>query len=204
MIVLMTSSDLASWLEALGTVATATIALYLLGREQVDRRNQARDRRAEQAAQVRLTAPVKGGGSGVKHSYFDKAATTTVYNSSGDVVSEVIVEVRISTLDGASEQGLPRTVTKVLKRLEPGQKANISASTRVNWPVGSDPIEVEFESHVTFYDVAGRRWERDSDHRLREIKPPGLLARLRTRRRRERLDSRKRTAMPLESFPDEQ
>jgi hypothetical protein len=103
---LVSSSDLSGWFEAGGSVVTALIALYLLGREQADRRRVAHDKRAAQASQVKLTA------AHAQHLKSSPDGTlfhlqTEVKNESDDVISDVFIRLALALSPRKRSAGCP-------------------------------------------------------------------------------------------------
>lgn len=170
------------WISAFsGSIATL-IALYLLGRDQIDRRRRDADAKRGQAARVRLSAPSETGGAGVRGQQFEYAARTKITNDSAETISRVVVTLTIVREDGEVSGDLPHTFTSKRRRLGPNESWEVKTQAQTSWPMGSDPPPVIRDSKATFYDAAGIQWERDEAHQLREVKP-AEIARRRTQSR---------------------
>jgi hypothetical protein len=177
MINLPQAFDLPAWIEASATAVTAVIALYLLAREQADRRERARDRRAAQARGVRMDKVrlyYHGQAKDEPASIWDIGLATTIHNDSTEVmtvISATFVVTEKALYDHPNRRR-SETGIRVNERIDPGESESIHAQLRLR----TDATEMqtfeswlEMTSSILFEDAAGRYWQRDRDHRLHRV-----------------------------------
>lgn len=86
-------SDLPTWLSAIGTVGTLGVAVWVLKREQDDRRARDQDERRRQARLISVAEPRAAGGSSASdsegRSVMAMRYAITVRNDSGETVSNL-------------------------------------------------------------------------------------------------------------------
>jgi hypothetical protein len=171
------------WLAAIGGIATALIALYLLGRDELSRYRQAKDQRSQQAAKFSISkgewGRVKAHGTSYRgYVEFD------LRNKSEDVISHVIITVRYHHNDS---QGIGHgEVTHIVHRVDGDSEESVRVPIEAT--VLSPVVQSMLVHRVgmTFHDIAGRVWLRDEDHVLHEL--TRRIRRIQHRRRREELD----------------
>ncbi|MGW7684881.1 hypothetical protein ACWGID_29345 [Kribbella sp. NPDC054772] len=154
----------------IGTIATTSVALFLLWQGHKDRDRVAGEARRAQASRIRLERVDVGGGAGVVGSHQEIMVSNDLVNNSDDVIREIKLEVWIDLK--YPEPGENPEVFRgrqTYERLDPGESARFKAVTNVRWDTttGGAP-EMSGRSWITFVDAAEQRWKRDEHHRLIE------------------------------------
>ena len=163
-------ANTAEWFSAIGSVGALLVALALLGRDLLDRRRAADQQRSAQASKVAISQPQCRKSRSEDPQRWDLGYQVIVTNRSEDVIAEVVANVWLVP-DGHDPSG---TIAHQSARLVIGRLDGASTDTRmVDFTVprtsdGAAPHTAH--SSLSFVDAAGRRWERDSNHRLKEIK----------------------------------
>ncbi|MGW4927985.1 hypothetical protein ACWEOH_02435 [Agromyces sp. NPDC004153] len=173
--VIIDVGTVAEWVGAIGGIATAGIALFLLGQGLYDRREDRRERRRKQAQRVWISYPTRtkvepSGFTGMGRPTTElRTETTEVTNGSNDVISDVTVTIH--ELDGKGFP-LPAVATEHRVRMQPGESWDISRESEhprnpnppADWLVQWVPI-------LAFEDANGVRWNRNARHELSEGEP---------------------------------
>jgi hypothetical protein len=170
--------DWPAWIEASATAITAAIALYLLAREQADRRERARDQRAAQARGIRMEKVrlyYHGQAKDEPDGIWDIGLATSIHNDSTEVmtvISATFVATEKALYDHPNRRRSEAGI-RVNERIDPGESESIHGRLRLQ----TDAKEIqEFESwlemtsSILFEDAAGRYWQRDRDHRLHPVR----------------------------------
>jgi len=166
---------LPGYLTGIGTIGLAATTVWLIKREDDDRRTRdiqdaaaAELMKREQARHVRISLP---GERGTVHEPGSDRGTAAyqafLVNDSDDVISGVRVVFGITPADTvlATIDESPRSAARVM----PGEQvvANVTYQLKFD-PDTRQPVAHEVTSECNFIDAAGYRWARDADHVLTE------------------------------------
>ena len=168
------ASDLPTWLAAVGTVGTLAVAVWVLKREQDDRRERDRRERRQQARQVAVSEPVSLGGSsatmpGTVERVMALKYTVTVSNHS----DETINSCRLRWIGALTDPPEDASGWRFERADEVGRVLALNEVSRQQVvPVRMDAavaLPHKIDSELLFTDSAGSRWLRDSKHALHEV-----------------------------------
>jgi hypothetical protein len=169
-----TASDLPTWLAAVGTVGTLAVAVWVLKREQDDRRERDRQERRQQARRVAVSEPTSLGGSSATmqdtggHVMALKYAVT-ISNHSDETLNSCRLRWIGALTDPPKDASgwifdRAEYVGRVLPRDEVSRQQPV--------PVRMDADGVfphKIHSELLFTDSGGARWLRDREHALHEV-----------------------------------
>lgn len=162
----MQYGDLATWVGSVGTVGTLASGLWLLKRNEDDRRADAQNARKAQARHVSAWAEAGGGSQSGTEADMVWSSHAHLLNNSAEPIYDVLVRVVPWNFPGQ------RTDQIELWRLPvavPGKEYQSTGSFRappVTWPQ-------QYACTITFRDAAGIVWRRYADSgELIEMSPP--------------------------------
>lgn len=168
------ASDLPTWLTAIGTVGTLAVAVWVLKREQDDRRQRDQDDRRRQARRVSITEPFgQGGGSSTSTTtglmIMAMKYGITVRNDSDETVNSLVVRWIGKPKDPAADPWAYDVATEQ-GRLLPGAEKTVTRTMPIPYVEGSgNYLSITTASELLFTDAAGSRWHRDREHTLHEV-----------------------------------
>ena len=168
------ASDLPTWLTAVGTVGTLAVAVWVLKREQDDRRERDRQERRQQARHVAVSEPASQGGSGAtmqgrSEHVMALKYTVTISNHSDETINSCRLRwVGALTDPPKDASGWIFDLAHDLGRVLPVDEVSRQQTVPVRMNAdGALPHTIT--SELLFTDSAGVRWLRDREHALREV-----------------------------------
>jgi hypothetical protein len=173
-------SELASWLEAVATVAAVVAAVVaatyaanafrIETKREVDREaeraERARFERSSQARRVRLSPVERVSASGRQFEYMDVHYRGFISNQSDDAVHDVEVVLLVDP-PTAVAGGYDRAARETFRTLAAEEHRIVDIRTRILWDPGSPEMRThEIQASASFTDMSKLRWHRDHEHRL--------------------------------------
>lgn len=164
------------WAIGLGTVGTLGVSLWVLNQQRTEIQTQAAERRKateyERSVQARgvILLPTKRvGGEGIARQHRQRSIEVTGINRSAEAIHDVELGIEVLGEVELADGSLVVAPKRVLV-LAVGEPVQHRVVVRSPWDDSiTDYKPFDVRPSLTFTDMAGQRWVRDHEHRLRQL-----------------------------------
>jgi hypothetical protein len=115
---------------------------------------------------VRLGPVHAKGATGIRGQYSEQEWAVEVRNDSDDVIHNVEVTLQLPSFVKLADDEQPRESTTHRGVLTPGEKLTGRLKTVLAWTEGTEQPKAFPQVGLTFVDMFGQSWERDSRYTL--------------------------------------
>lgn len=162
--------DKPTWLAAIFAGGAFFFTAWTLARNEGDRRRRERDAEGEQARYVRVSQVKSGRARGHRDDGFlDIPMSFTVNNESSDAIHDLRIQMSVEPPDSALENGV-LDETRTLFASGHWEEFELTPRIPLVGDSLSEPVAFDAAPVVEFTDIHKRRWRRDRDYRLTQIK----------------------------------